>query len=127
MLSEGQFGDLRMHGDKYVLHNTGRRLVHAYPAVRGANGELVHPTQTNKKPVGSVTWFSGKPTEQDLTSPSNTTPGSIHKIIVKPAHQNKGIGTAMVRYAQDTHPDSKVRMPYNALSDAGKAFKKKIG
>ena len=119
----GQFDDLRPHGEKYVLHAAGRTIMHAYPVTRGDEGEILHPTsrEARKKPVASLTWFGGTPTEEDLSSRSNTTPGTIYKAIVKPAHQRKGIATAMLNYARERHPEAQIRHS-NALSPEGRAW-----
>lgn len=121
MLQPEQFKDIRPHGEKYVLHAAGRTIMHAYPVTRGEEGEIVHPKDARKKPVASLTWFGGKPTEEDLSSRSNTAPGTIYKAIVKPAHQRKGIATAMLDYARELHPESQIRHS-GALSPEGKAW-----
>lgn len=120
-----QFKDLRMHGEKYVLHAASGTLIHAYPATRDEDGGLVPPTDraARKKPVASMTWFSGTPSEEDLNSPSNISPGKIYKVIVKPAHQRKGIASAMLDYARDLHPEAHIRHS-GALSPEGAAWAK---
>lgn len=118
-----QFASLRMHGDKYVLHETGRNLIHAYPVTRDEDGGVVPPTDraARKKPVASMTWFGGTPTEEDLNDTSNTAPGKIYKVIVKPAHRRKGIASAMLDYARELHPDAHIRHS-SALSPDGQAW-----
>lgn len=97
--------DLRLHPNgKYILHAAGNTLMHAYPATRDSEGSVVHPTDAKKKPVGSLTWFGGTPTEEDLQSPSNISPGKIYKAIVKPAHQRKGLATGMLGFAETSTP-----------------------
>lgn len=127
MLSQNQFADperthdVRLHGDKYVLHAAGRGLMHAYPAVRNEAGQVVHPLQTNKKPVGAMSWMGGKPTPEELTENSNTSPGTIYKVSVKPAHQRRGIATGMLHFARDLNPESHIRHS-KALSPEGAAW-----
>jgi GNAT superfamily N-acetyltransferase len=122
-LQPEQFNDIRPHGERYVLHAAGRTIMHAYPVTKGPEGEIVHPTDraATKKPVASLTWFGGTPTEADLQTRSNTTPGTIYKAIVKPAHQRKGIATAMLNYARELHPESQIRHS-GALSPEGQAW-----
>lgn len=131
-LSKEQFADpnraanLRVHG-RYVLHDTGaHNLIHAYPASRNAEGQILHPTsrEARKKPVASFTWFGGTPTEADLASNSTTAPGTIYKVIVKPAHQRKGIASAMLDFARERNPQSQIRHSA-ALSPEGKAWAEK--
>lgn len=132
MLSEHQFADpdrsadLRMHGENYVLHNPfNQKYIHAYPATRNEEGAVVHPAQARKQPVGSMQWFGGKPTPEDLAENSNTTPGTIYKVHVKPAHQRQGIATAMLHFARDQYPESQIRHS-KALSPEGAAWAKAV-
>lgn len=121
MLQPEQFNDTRLHGDKYILHAAERTLMHAYPVTRGPDGEIVHPTSATKRPIASLSWFGGVPTEADLQERSNTAPGTIYKAIVKPAHQRRGIATAMLAYARELHPESRIRHS-GALSPEGRAW-----
>lgn len=118
--------DLRMHGENYVLHNPfNQKYIHAYPAARNEEGAVVHPTQTRKQPVGSMQWFGGKPTPEELNEVSNTTPGTIYKAHVKESHQRRGIATAMLGFARDQFPDSQIRHS-NALSSEGQAWAERV-
>lgn len=125
MLSSAQFSDIRLHGDEYVLHAAGRGLMHAYPITKDSSGEVMHPTRANRQPVASMSWFGGKPTEAELAENSNTTPGTIYKVTVKPAHQRKGIATAMLHFARDLNPESHIRHS-KALSPEGRAWAKAV-
>lgn len=126
MLQPEQFKDIRPHGEKYVLHAAGRTIMHAYPVTRDEEGGIVHPTsrEARKKPVASLTWFGGVPTEEDLASRSNTTPGTIYKAIVKPAHQRRGLATAMLHFARELNPEAQIRHS-GALSPEGRAWAEK--
>jgi GNAT superfamily N-acetyltransferase len=115
--------NLKVH-DKYVIHPASTTLMHAYPISKNESGEILHPTASNKRPVASLSWFGGRPTEEDLQGRSNTSPGTIYKAIVKPAHQRRGLATAMLEHARQLHPESQIRHS-GALSPEGRAWAEK--
>lgn len=95
---KGDTSDLRLHGDKYILHRAGPRHINAYARGR----ELVQPDSPNytkghaqPRPVGYLSWThhpDGKPPE-------------IYKTMVKEKHRRKGVASAMLEFARETEPD----------------------
>ncbi len=97
-------------GHVYRLYHDSSKYVHATYLGKGEN--------RIKKPqiVGSLTYFGGK------ANSDNNIQGRIHKVFVKPAHQRRGIASAMLDHAREMKSPNDDIEHSSALSEDGKAW-----
>jgi GNAT superfamily N-acetyltransferase len=98
-------------GTLYHLSHEGWNTVMAHK---------VKPTgELSKAPVGDLTYF-----DTNIGASNKPDQPTVYKAVVKPAHQRRGLASAMFDFA-DQHAQKKYGKPLQhstALSDEGKAF-----